>query len=401
MNRVSGTGRWKSRALWAAVGVAAAATSPSALADGSVTVDTTGGTLTITGDDAANSLDIFISGNAMYISPTSNTGLSGPSVVPLASVTNIVLRLGGGNDYVSAYGANITGDITVDAGAGNDVVLLNGFGSAKLTFTSGDGDDTVSIVGCVISGDVAFDPGAGGGLSNIQASTIGGSLTVDARQATVASPEVNLTSLTVAGATSVLAGNTVGLSVLQTGGTYTGRFSFRGGSQADGLTTTGTTFESGFDVRGGTGDDTLQVFCQSTGIASSIKGDAGNDRIEWSATATDSRRTPRVNITLNAGAGNDIVRAVGSSVVASGTVKVITGGGNDEVEVANLSAPSLSVTQGGGTDTCSIYRLNITGKSSFNGGGARDVIRGSADAGHTFGKKPRVAAYESKVALDT
>ncbi|MCE9638207.1 MAG: hypothetical protein K8T90_21095 [Planctomycetes bacterium] len=401
MNRVSGSGRWKSRALWAAVGVAAAAGSPDALAAGTVTVDITGGTLTITGDDADNALDIFITQNALYISPTSNTALTGPFNIPLSTVTNIVLRLGGGNDYVSAYGAAVTGNITVDAGSGNDDVTLDGFSGAVLDVKAGDGTDTMTVRNGTFSGGGTLDPGAGAGAATLSALQFGGDLNVDARLASGGTTRVDLLAVTVAGRTVMRAGNTSGLASTHTGCSFAGRFSFLGGSQQDELQSNGSAFALGFDVRGGAENDTLQVFCQSTGAASSIKGDAGDDAIEWSAATTDARRLPKVNISLNSGAGNDSVRAVANGGVASGSVKIVTGGGDDVVQVANLSAPTVAVAQGGGADTCSVFRLNITGKSTFNGGGARDEIRGAADPGHTFGKKPKVTAYESKVPLGT
>lgn len=399
MENGSRTGRWRSRALWAAVGAAAALAAPEAQAAGTVTTVVSGGRLTVTGDDSSNVLDMFVSGNSLYISPTSNTTVSGPTTVPLADFSAIEIRLGGGDDVVNFSGPPLTGEVIVDGGAGNDTIVVQNVNGASLAYTGGEGDENVTFRSCVFNGAVTLDPGAGGGDLELDRVQVVGDLTADLRALTSSSHTLRLLTLPVAGRTTIRAGNTGRAIVEQSLCTFAGLYTFLGGSGDDSLSSAGDGFDAGFDVRGGAGDDDLRVNCRSTGVSSKIRGDAGDDTVEWSATTADTRRAPRVNVSINTAAGADSVRIAGEGVVATGTVSVVTGGGNDLVEVYGLAAPKLTVTQGGGTDELRVLFNQIQGAFSPNGGGARDTLRGYTDGQNTFGGG-RPKSYETKTSAD-
>ena len=124
------------------------------------------GVLTITGDSRANDVEITDDGTTLTIT------CDGEAVELEGDVTEIVLKLGSGNDTVSY---TLTGSLAADAARTLDVSLGNGHDSFTATLADGAGlgdNATLNVVARGMNGhdDLAFealaaDVGAGASLS--------------------------------------------------------------------------------------------------------------------------------------------------------------------------------------------------------------------------------------------
>lgn len=98
---------------------------------GNVTVVFNAGTVTVTGDNRANVVDINVVANQVIVQGFQGTTINGSNdpfvVVPAGNTINdhLVVNLGDGKDVLSLRNVRVNRSITVDTGAGNDRVVID------------------------------------------------------------------------------------------------------------------------------------------------------------------------------------------------------------------------------------------------------------------------------------
>lgn len=121
---------------------------------GTVTSTLVNGVLTITGDDAANQIEIVFppvsSGGGVSISALDGETLNGEGFSGV--IKSIIIDMGGGNDRITtSFNSDVnigTGLIKIDMGDGDNVFDWSNMSSINcgaLTYIGGDGDDTVNF----------------------------------------------------------------------------------------------------------------------------------------------------------------------------------------------------------------------------------------------------------------
>jgi hypothetical protein len=121
------------------------------------------GLLTLTGDDAANSIAVAVTPTAVILTPdlsttiddlgTAGPGAPGASVTIGGVVTSLRATLNGGNDTLgipTTADLTLPGSVTVDLGDGNNQLALGTSGKidlGSLTVRAGDGLDNISLSG--------------------------------------------------------------------------------------------------------------------------------------------------------------------------------------------------------------------------------------------------------------
>ncbi len=117
-----------------------------ALLAGNVTAVYTGG-LTITGDDAANSITVSelpsgmwkVQGNGATINGSKNAFItSGP-------VSDIIIDLKNGNNSLTVQNGTLPSFFDITTGTGNDTLLVSNLTSDNAVFNLGDGNNTATV----------------------------------------------------------------------------------------------------------------------------------------------------------------------------------------------------------------------------------------------------------------
>jgi Ca2+-binding RTX toxin-like protein len=369
------TGNWRTRrtGLIAAVAAAAALAVPGA-ASAAVTGTVSGTTATLTGDGAADTIVISTNAGLLqhnlgtatgFTDPTDfDSTVAGPQTLPAATATltidagagdDIVVGgpnndhiLGGdGNDRITGF----TGNDDVDGGNGNDVMIWNN-GDGSDTNDGDAGVDETLITGRNTTDDmtvanngpgrVLFTRAAPGGFTVDMGTVEKLSLTPFAGDdKLVTAPDVTLPLSVDAGP---------GIDTITTGA---GADLVQGGDDADvlngGAGGDRILGNPGNDVmNGGAGDDTL-VWNNGDGT-DDMNGDDGLDRIEDNLGAADDVSQLKV---LNGKVRYDRVNApFGLNVATSEVFELNTFGGNDTLDVApGVGALiALQVDAGAGDD---------------------------------------------------
>ena len=151
-----------------------------------------GGELTISGDEAANDLQITQTGGTWNISAQAGgdtlfslNGGAAQSAVALAAPTSVQARLGDGHDDLLLDGVSLSGKLRIDGGDGNDTVDFTGTSlSGSVEVRLGDGADYFTAGGALFFGrSLKVDLGAGANTFEINASSLDvlGSLSATAR----------------------------------------------------------------------------------------------------------------------------------------------------------------------------------------------------------------------------
>jgi hypothetical protein len=189
---------------------------------GTVTAKLAGGTLTLTGDDANNIIQLSQAVNGdITVTGTGTTIAGGPT---FSGVKSIKTAMKGGNDVVTIDPLApflLSGAATFDLGDGANILSLITTGPlslGSLTVKAGDGADTVAVAGGTVKGNASLNLGAGGTdvtLDGLQVQGAGG-LKVNA---TDGDDTLSLTGVQVTKAITASTGNG-SLTVNSTGGTY-------------------------------------------------------------------------------------------------------------------------------------------------------------------------------------
>ena len=157
------------------------------LMSGNVIAALSGGVLTITGDSGNNVITLTEVGNKVTITPDATTKINkalAGAAVDILGVTGAIKinETGAGNDSVTIAGQAIGGvatpfsvgngnaDLTINLGAGNDRLLIEGGLARNVAITTGKGNNAITITG--------LNPdGAAGGPADVR-TVINGNLSV-------------------------------------------------------------------------------------------------------------------------------------------------------------------------------------------------------------------------------
>jgi len=136
---------------------------------GNVTVNVSGGSLLIRGDNSSNGVMITQGPGSYTYIITGFTQNGGPTTINgQASVTvggvseNFDIQLRRGNDFLFLNGVVVPDELIVDAGDGNDRVLLrNSFASSESVIETGNGNDFLQIANTRFNNEFFADLGNG------------------------------------------------------------------------------------------------------------------------------------------------------------------------------------------------------------------------------------------------
>lgn len=327
---------------------------PRTLLAGNVTAKIVGGDLQITGDDAANDIEILKTTDGVIVRGNSTTinGASTDFVAFASTLTKtgaIIADMGAGDDKVQFDGLTLDRRVVVTGGAGDDSLGLTSVTSkASVVFRGDDGNDSLVLDQTTIDGSLVVDGGAGDDLITLTGSEIKHSLVVLGREGAdglnLDNSKVDRWLIEYMGKGNddvrIANGSTTkhvqlwgqrGDDVVQVDGSNTTRsFAARMGKGNDDVSLTGTV-DLGHRVviRGGRGTDSVSkgtaTLPKNTIIRSensSITGTVISDRL---GTATG-------------GLQNDVALAK-ADFVTSTFVRMATTEGNIDIELNNADAP--------------------------------------------------------------
>jgi hypothetical protein len=136
-----------------------------------VTTSLSAGTLTITGDAAADDIAVMWTGNWAELAVTGRNGTSvngtPDGTATIGGVTaDLVFLLGDGNNVLFINNTYIAGDIEITTGSGNDFIVLGSNAPVspgrRLDVNTGDGNDLFSTLQVYVGESAAIDLGEGG-----------------------------------------------------------------------------------------------------------------------------------------------------------------------------------------------------------------------------------------------
>lgn len=153
---------------------------------GNVTATISGGSLFVTGDDAANSVELVQSGSNLVLRGLISTTVNGATsefVVRTGASRvqeSLYVFMNGGNDTFSmGDGVSVRRDAFVYLGEGDDSFAMQGATAHRtLSVDMGNGNDSISLLHSVVSRDVSIFGGLGDKTVSISDSYLGRGLTV-------------------------------------------------------------------------------------------------------------------------------------------------------------------------------------------------------------------------------
>jgi hypothetical protein len=392
---------------------------------GNVTAVVSGGNLlTITGDDAANDIQIYTQLGASGTTELVIVGRNGTTVnagaeatiltgVVTAGIEDITIDLGKGNDVLDVnglFGLNSTADntLTVNGGFGGDLlsiadVNLPNFdltvtGPASVItspddLTDNDGNDVVSIGArqdLVVLDSITITDVVGSNQVYITDAEVADTLTVDLSNTTgILTTDTSvayLSNVTVGLGTTITTGNAAD-TIIVNDSTLTGALSISAGGQNDNIEIHGSLLGT-VAIDGGVGTDQQNVyesiattiaFTNGTGGSSASPEYFGvyNTSVTSSVSVTTGVASsgndvfvtdrlfltgPAAALAIDLGDGDDTVYQINSGAYGTAIVSLLGGDGNDSVGLNNVSYASGTVAFVGGLGN---DQLSIGGGSSL------------------------------------
>jgi hypothetical protein len=377
---------------------------------GNVTTNFVGGLLTLTGDAAANSIQLTQLSNGDWRVKGIGTKINGTNSVPkFTGVTDITTELKASNDTVSITKGTITGELDVDDGApngGNDTVLLNKFNVGGVDLDLADGNDTAVVTNCQVAEVLDFDMGKGNDvvqLSNSSADdldvdgNVGNDVAVvnnfkattsldvdlgnsgqDNDVATVTNSSAGIDGIDVnvdVGSNVVTMRNCTSVGLIQI---------YVGGSNETTVTNVVSVSnchtDDQFDISGSPGNDVFVVNNVTAEDGSKILADEGSNVISINKLNVLSGQT-----TIQTGDGNDVIAVTNSKFNSTGTtdtsppfpvyLSIETNGGNDAVTMVNDTViDGANINTGDGTDAVSLNKVNAAAIDVGLEGGNYDTL---------------------------
>jgi hypothetical protein len=342
---------------------------------GDVLVNVVDGTLVIEGDAEGNQIEITAGDEeGTYIV----TGLNGTTVhetgvAAAAEVTvmgveeGVEIDLGDGDDSVSLTELSLHGRVSIETGAGNDVVNLTG---GEDTPANGEeGEDQAASVD--IRGSLRINTGDDNDEVNIDDASLRGSLRIDTGDGDdTVSIGSELVDEPVVETALARFGNGNGLGRFFRG---FGGFGF-GGLFGEDIDAT-VSIRGGAHVELGEGNDTLDMNNVSVRSHMTVNGAEGDDDITLNVIQTNG-------LTI---LGDDGIDTIALAQVQAKHLGIFAGDGNDEVSVVDSAFFSLGVMLGDGDDTLTTDTLEA--KLAFLlGGDGEDThnVAGESEFRHEF-----------------
>jgi hypothetical protein len=394
-----------------------------------------GGNLTIRGDAADNQFsvqetapDVFTFTDTDPVGDTRFNGALGPFVI--AGVTGSVRAdLQAGNDNIEILGGTeITGNLQVKAGAGNDTAILTGVAiggggvdvAGNAVIETGAGNDTVRLIGAFlgggvnVGGDAVIQTGAGNDTVDLASGflsgsvDVGGNLDVHAGQGDDA---VTVAETSVVGNTTIDTSDgldDVNIDFVTAGGNLTVRL----GHQDDNLRFHSSNVTAAVALNASLGHDTLDVRAVQAD-SGTIDTSDGNDIVSLDSITTSGDLTIRLGLgddtlgtgatagffvvggrlSVNASRGNDTVSLVDFAVAGATTID--TSDGVDEVTLLQTTFAALSVALGHDNDTLTVTFSSATSANLNGSAGNADTYDGSS-GGNTGALDPALVTAALK-----
>jgi ELWxxDGT repeat protein len=396
---------------------------------GNVTARVSWGTLTITGDNASNSIAVtFDAATGQWIvSGIGGTTVNGEPQEAFAGVSrDVVIRMNGGNDYVLIEDAAIPRRLRVETGAGNNLTVLasvqtgghaairHGSGSwndvyvfasvvgGNLELTGGVGSDRVHVRDTRVERNLTARLGGGADLMHVHDGYVGRDLDVrlGGGGGHYAWAETDL------GGGWALAGDVLGVRNTWVGRDHLVQTNTRAGNAAtvwifsneDGMEFDDPSEEPltriGRDanVQGGAGDDTIGL--RGTKIGRDLRLDAGSgtdaidlvmNSIGRNANTKLSNGSNRVEIddlnvhtlfALAGGRGDDqvLLGTRSDSGLTAKTARFRMGSGADTLALLRSDLVDLTVNMDAGDDRLYMEETRVTGKTTLRGGRGNDGL---------------------------
>ncbi|WP_158521028.1 peptidylprolyl isomerase [Fuerstiella marisgermanici] len=153
---------------------------------GNVTAQFIGQNAFVSGDDAANSVEILVDGGNLIARGTDGTTINGSAddfVLRTGSASlgrSLFVSLGGGDDALTMTGVTVNRNLTINGGSGNDLIGITESSSIgrNLWVRGGSGNDTVSLQDSTVGRNAHLSGNRGNDLLIVSASTVGRHLTV-------------------------------------------------------------------------------------------------------------------------------------------------------------------------------------------------------------------------------
>lgn len=153
---------------------------------GNVAAVVAGGNLTLTGDEADNSVEVTVVDGDLVVRGLDGTTING-SANPFVAVDNMTTltgdfqaRLGAGTDTLRITGPlTITGDTDVrDTSGATQVGITDATLTGAVQIVTGNADDAVSIAGAMLQDDLTINVGGGDDLVSVFETTVTGDVAI-------------------------------------------------------------------------------------------------------------------------------------------------------------------------------------------------------------------------------
>lgn len=375
-----------------------------------------GGSFSYTGGTGVDRV-VFDAGAIFGTSATIALGDNNNFMMAQASLglfvgTKLTVTAGAGIDFIaltSSDASRVAGAASFNLGNGQNTLLLNRLRAGSLGLTTGTGDDIATLKNLTVAGGLAVLGGDGKNTFQLEASLIGGSVSVTNLTNTAGEDVITIKDSTIhasvvvnsglgdtngqltnvhilgslkyttasnpllPGADSVLGyGLTVGGNITlalangvnQFTGAITpveagGSFSYTGGAGRDQVSfLSGAIFGASATIALGENDNTMSTYGAGlfVGTQLTVTGGTGEDYVGFSSTAFS-----RVNRAASFNLGN----------------------GTNTFIATNLRAGSLSVTTGSGSDTGTFDNLTVIGAAALNFGSGTNTVNLASTASST------------------
>jgi len=333
----------------------------------------------------AGTLDLgTLTATTTTVNAAQNTG---GVTAALGATATATVTGGAGADHLNV--AAVTGNVSVSAGAGNDVIDAHTNLTATDVIDGGDGVDTLIVA----NSSQALDK-----VTNVETLQASGALTITLGAAAQA-----------AGVNAVKADGANALSV-STAAAFTNALAVTLGTGADAITNTGnvalTVYAKESDVTaadalaGGTGQDTLVVTADAGNL--NLSGVSGFEVVRVLPNATTAAEDASIVLGNNTVASGKVLTIDASALVDTGAtltvdasanqpdegVSVIGGAGADTIiggvgnDVISTGAGNDSITAGTGNDNVAagagddviVFAGNLTAADTVDGGDGIDTL---------------------------
>jgi len=375
---------------------------------GNVAAAISGNTLTITGDDFDNIVNITQVGAMLHVEGVGGTLIQGAAfqdfalnggrlnldlrggadVVTLGdglldiSVSSLSINTGAGADSVSIQGLNVTGNanVNINLGANTEadsdlLTVLDSAWAGNVSVRTGGGSDIV-VLGNALT-DVNFrglslDTGAEADVvtaTRVNLTGTGSSSINLGANAELDADILTLTTVDIAGALSIRTGD--GDDLVTTDNVTVDRnLSVDLGAGGDTLNAqTSLTVHGSTSLRLGDGDNTVNVsgtVAWDRGL--SVRGGDGIDDVDINAVVTTSG-----NVSVSLYDGNDLLNIDGT-FTTDRSVTVNTSDGIDDISIDGLTGVRLSVTAGSEDNAVALSNVPVSSSLSLYGGTSVDDI---------------------------